>query len=319
MLENCSIRFLSTDALEADKDFSLLSSQENRLFPILAISGVQAPLWVWEDKPSRFILVDGYARWSWAKESGSTVLPCLVFPASVSRDELVKARVFVKICEPDLSLEEKAGVIERLLRFYPAGEVERKFLPLIGLPSKPGFSELLLAFLKTPTNFRKAVTEGIIDEKVALRLATWDESSRDVMLSLLKKLRCSVSMQREILDYVEDIGRLRGISFAEVLNQPDVVSVMDSGLLAKEKVEQLRRCLRSRLFPYLTAKEERFRQFMESLELPSGLELKPPEQFEGDEWEVRIRFSKPLEFLEKTEMLRRKLTSDALEKLLYGD
>lgn len=319
MFKDCSIQFLSPYSLEIDEDFFLGSCHETRIFSVLNISGVQSPLWVWNCNSSQFIIVDGYARWRWAKESGCSVLPCLVFPGSISRSDLIKTRVLVKISEPDLCLEQKAAIVERLLKFYPMGEVERKFLPLLRFPSRPGFVGSLMAFLRTSEDFRVAVNEGVIDEKVALRLATWDEESRCEMFDLLKTLRCSVSIQREILDYVEDIGRMKGTSFSEVLKQPEIGSIVESTCTAREKTEYLRRFLRSQIFPHLMAKERRFADFIKNLALPAGVEFKPPQQFEGDEWEVNIRFSKPGELIEKMELTLRRVTADTLDKMMYGD
>ncbi|MCX7822636.1 MAG: ParB/Srx family N-terminal domain-containing protein [Syntrophobacterales bacterium] len=316
--DNVFFKYLLLESIESDEDFRLTSTYNPRLYSILNISGILSPLWVWETSSNRLVLIDGYSRYGWAKGTGCYTLPCLVFPSSFSKEELLKMRILTKSSESNLSLEEKANIVERLLRLYSAREVERNFLPLFSFPSKPGFSKVIVAFTKTSKEFRCAVREGIIDERIALVLATWDEESRHGMLRLLKKLRCSVSIQREILESVEDLGRAKNIPYSEVLREIEVV-LGDQNLSPREGTERVRHFLKALLFPNLMARRNSFEKTLKSLELPYGVELKPPDQFEGDEWEMKVRFSKPQELLDKLKIFNSKISMEVLDKIFYGD
>lgn len=320
ILEKSTFSYLDVKSIEPDNDFKLASLPDRSIYDILSAYGILFPLLVWEFERERYLLVDGYSRWSWAKETGYFNLPCFVFSSEFARQELLRIRVLLKMSESGLSLEERANIVERLLRLYPTPEVERNFLPLLHFPSKPGFSRVLVAFTKTSEDFRSAVNDGVMDEKVALRLSLWDEESRRQMLELIKELRCSVSVQREILDSVEDLGRMEGIAFGEVLKKWEVVSVLsDRSLSPRGKTERIRKFFKSALFPNLSARENLFTRTVRDLGLPYGVELKPPDRFEGDEWEIKIQFSKPLELFHKLQIIRSKISGEVLEKLFYGN
>lgn len=312
-------KHLPVKYLSSSDDFKLSSYVDHHFSSVLDFFGVLSPLWVWNYVSSDYVIIDGYKRYKWANKKGYGSLPCFVFPSSLSKEELLKLRVFTKLSESSLSLEERANIVERLLRMYSSYEVERKFLPLLRFPSRPGFSQIVVAFTKTPEDFRHAVIEGIVEEKVALRLSTWKEDSLYEMLRLLKSLRCSVSIQREILDLIEDIARLNDMDCGEVLKKTEIVSIIeDEKLSPRDKTERIRAIFKSLLFPNLVARERLFERTVKDLELPHGVALKPPDRFEGDDWEIKVQFSKPHELLCKLRAINSKLSQEVLEKIFYG-
>jgi len=311
---------ISSDQIEASDYFYIAPQPNNRLFSILDLVGIRSYLWVLKEQPDRCILVDGYARWEWAKKTGCDHLPCIVFPISTSKEELLKARILVKISERLLSLEEKAVIVEKLSQFYSTQEIEQRFFPPLGLPLKPGLYRQLIAIATASGEFRQAIRNGLFDDKVALRLALWDERSRQEAIKVFSQIQCSVSLQREIIDHVEDMARLENVLPADVLAHPEIESILLSPILnPRQKTEHIRSFLKSRLFPHLTEREARFRQFIATLGLPHGVDFKPPDQFEGDDWEVRIRFTKPEELIDKLKTASEKLTLGALKKICYGE
>ncbi|MEJ5301268.1 MAG: hypothetical protein WHS38_09800 [Thermodesulforhabdaceae bacterium] len=319
-MKGSSIKLLTLGQIAFSDYFYIAPPPDNRLSGILELAGIQAHLWVLEEQPDCYALVDGYVRWEWAKNKSLIHVPCIVFPISTPREDLLRARILIKISERPLNLEEKAVIVKKLLQFYSVREVEQLFFPILRLPLKPDLHKRLTAIATASEDFRQAIRTGIIDDKVAIRLSLWDERSKREVLRMFNQIQCSVSLQREILDYLEDMARQQNISPADVLTSSEITSIIfDTTLNARQKTERIRNFFKNRLFPHLAAREASFRQFVESLKLPQGVVFTPPDQFEGDDWEVKISFTKPEDLMTKFKAISEKITPEVLKIMCYGD
>ncbi len=269
-------------------DFLILDKADWKLEKSLDVFGIKEPLWVWKESKD-FVLVDGYKRFRWAKKKAIETLPVLIFPKDTSKKDLFVARV-LKFLGRELNLLEKAIIIDKLSNFFSPQEIKRDFFPLFEIVPKPGTYRRLLVISRGSEGFKMAILNEIISEKTAYALAGMEEEDRTLLVMLFYKLRCSASLQKEILESIEDIARIQDCRPGDVVRDSIIQGVMaDDRLTPYEKTERLRAILREKLFPRLVKRENFFKEVLKKL--PPSVNLMPPKNFEGEEWRLTISFS----------------------------
>ncbi|SFM74249.1 hypothetical protein [Thermodesulforhabdus norvegica] len=308
--------WLSPEEIAKSELFHFSAHRAEAVIDFIERTGVLlCPLWV-RRQGTQYLLVDGYCRILWAERRNGRV-PCIVFPESIPERELLSWKVFELLSRRDPDIIEKARIVKALSYFYPPDEIKERFFPLLKIPRKPRMFKTMLLIAGLDQDEVAEVVAGRVSEKVLFRIVWWDERSRRACVELLSILKCSVSLQRELVELIDDIARLDNTSRAEVIEQEEVRRVIhDSGLTPRNKTEFLRSFLRRRLYPALDRRERSFRKILKELSLPPDITLKPPEFFEGDEWNLNVSFADVEELRNRLEKLLRKETISGLKKIL---
>jgi ParB family chromosome partitioning protein len=135
---------------------------------------------------------------------------------------------------------------------------------------------------------------------------------------LLRQLRCSASIQTELIERISEIAAARGETRLQILREPAIDTILeDSQLNHREKTQTLRDLLTRWRFPRLHAREERFKKDLSALGLPKEVRLLPPHSFEGDVFRLQIDFSSRDELSSRIETARGVALDPRLETLLH--
>ncbi|NTV43060.1 MAG: hypothetical protein HGA63_07140 [Syntrophobacteraceae bacterium] len=271
----------------------------DRLHKSLKRTGMLTCPWVWACGQERYVVVDGFKRLEWAVSEGILNVDCLVFPEETEPFRLMVLRVEGKLFGPPLNVAEKARMIAELKRCKAPEPVEEGYLAALEIPSRPDAVDAWCRLAASGESLLRAAASEEISERTALELAHWDGNARDGALEILRLLRCSASIQAEILERVKEIARRAGKDKVHVIKDPRIVNILeDKGANHREKTHTLRRFLTRLRFPRLSSREERFSAEVEKACLPGNLRLVPPPSFEGDRWQAVMAFSSPQELEE---------------------
>ncbi len=266
-----------------------------RLSESLEQFGILDPAWL-RQQDGRYIVVDGFKRLRWAKESGAQGLFCRIFPENCNDGELWTLRLEKKLFEPELDMVEKAQIISTLLSLFQPREIPGFFLCALNASNRPELLRKWVPLAAMTPETLKILASGTVAERAALELADWDQGSRNAALSMLQSLRCSAGIQVEIIEHVAEIAIRDGMARADVMESRRVREILVSAELNhRQKTQALRDLFVELRYPRLTARQKRFRLEVQSLGLPPAVKIIPPPAFEGGNWKMELSFTGPEE------------------------
>lgn len=306
------------DLLWTDETFAVSSFvSSDHLQDSLQRWGILQPPWVWRRAGGKSVIVDGFKRLKWARQTGAEEVECRVFsPASDAR-ELMPRRMEGKLFGPPLNTAEKAQLVHKLSLHTPHPRMLDLYLPQLGIAARPEMLEKWRCLALSAEQLLAAAAQGRICERAALELAGWDDESRSRMVLLLSELRCSASIQLEIIERVREIALREDASPQQVLEDEDVGRIFSGAEMNhRQKTEALRKYLYARRNPRIQAREERFRQGLATLGLPANVAVLPPHGFEGKDWQIQLHFASHDELSGTLAQLQDLLASKNLLNLL---
>ena len=314
-----SVRLIEMDW--EDQSFALAWASEDarrNLFASLDRAGVLSPPVLWAKEPSRFVIVDGFKRLEWLKARRTGEVECLTHPEKTSRRELLLARIETRLCESSFNAAEKAIILYKLSEVVPEEVISRAYLPALSISGKPHAIDRWRRLAVSGTSLLAALASGTIYERAALDLADWGEPCAEAAaLTLLLELRCSASIQVEILDRIYEIAARDGCCRAEVLERSEIAGVLDApDLHHRQKTQVIRDLLDGWRFPRLKAREAEFRFNLQKVPLPKNATLSPPPGFEGNRWQLEIGFSGPDELREVLQNMESVSSSTSFHSLI---
>lgn len=240
----------------------------------------------------RYSIIDGFKRLRWARENGGEAACCLVFPETLSHRELWERRIERRLFEAGLGLAEKVRIVAVLLDLFPSRDIPPHFLEALGVAPRADVLARWAELAATGPEVLGVLASGEIAERAALEVSAWDPQSRTAMLFALKTLRCSASIQVEIVERVFEIAMREEKTPGEIVGGPQAQEILSAkGWNHRRKTQALRDLLSRMRFPRLHAKETQFAESLASLGLPPSVRLVPPPAFEGTGWKLELSFS----------------------------
>ncbi|HYA41354.1 MAG TPA: hypothetical protein VEF34_08630 [Syntrophobacteraceae bacterium] len=277
--------------------------------------GILDPPWL-RQNGRQHIVVDGFKRLRRAKENGAQGAVCRVFPEDCDGRELWMRRIEKKIFERELNPAEKAQIVSTLLGLFQPGGIPPFLLSGINVSNRP---EVLLSWASLSTGgpgVLEILASGDIAERAALEVAGWDKRSMDSVLSVLRTLRCSASIQVEIVERINEISFREGKSGADIIEHPRAREVLASkGLNRRQKTQAIRDLLFELRHPRFSSRRKQLERRIVALGLPHGLKIVPPPAFEGNDWRMEISFTGIEDLRKIIDSTRSIVESDRLDAL----
>jgi len=281
--------------------------------------GLLSPPWVLPKVGDKFAIVDGFKRMQWLRERGEERVICAVFPADAGVWKLWARRLEARLFGPPLNTAEKAQVAAIVSSGLFEGKWLGRLLDGFDLPRRPELLQRWMRLSQADRSILEAAALETIHERAALELARWPESAEDrsEVLSILEHLRCSASIQVEIIERFKDISMMRGMPVGEVLRCAEVRTILDHPEWnRREKTQALRLWFDVVRLPRLKARERRFSEQLHRTPPPPGAQLTPPPSFEGDRWRMEVVFSSGDDLRERLGQLRSWSLSSGFHALL---
>lgn len=303
-----------------DQTFAVRSfTPSDRLDASLDFHGFLFAPWVWMKQEQGYVIVDGFKRLHWAREKGIEKVECILFAQESEPSLLMLRRMEAKIFGPPLNVAEKAQIVAKLASVLPQQEVLAHFFPALSIPSRPEALADWCRLADADESILDAAASEVISERAALELMNWEDGARQAMLALLRELRCSASIQMELMERTTEIALGRGRLRVELLHEAELVGILnDSHRNHRQKTQALRELLGRWRFPRLRARDERFVDDLSKASLPRSLRFIPPPYFEGEQWQLQVSFSRPEELEAILEKARAFVLSNGLRTLMKG-
>jgi ParB-like chromosome segregation protein Spo0J len=242
-------------------------------------------------------LICGYRRLLALRALGQAEIAAWVLPAETPATDLLDIALLENLSHRTFNEAEKALAVSYLAGLHPPDRVAQHYLPLLGLSPREETRKRYLTLAGLGPAALTLLSRGRLDPETALSLEHLAGPERDALLDLLDRLGASRSKQRQIVAWLDEIGRREGRSVAEVLAEPPARAVLDDDRLVRaEKEKRLRAYLYSRRFPERSRLEARQVELAAGLKLPANLRLDLPQAFEGLDFQVRLLFSSRTEF-----------------------
>ncbi len=264
------------------------------LFASLERFGILHPPLLWSPPEGGFAILDGFERLQWAQAGGLQEALFVVLSPEVSKRELWRIRIQTLLFGPPLNGVQKADAVEGLSSRFSPEEIRSEFLPLLRVPQRSGGLESWRLLSRQDSKFLRSVAREEISERVALELVHWEPEASWKIANILMEIKCSASIQWEIVERVSEISMREETSRMEVLTSiKENLPVDAANVDHRRKTTLLRDILTRRRLPRLKAEEERFHGLMKKAALPPGLRILHPPFFEGCDWQAHLHFDSP--------------------------
>lgn len=275
--------------------------------------------WIWAKRDGAQVIVDGFKRLDWARRQGMMQVECVVFPAEYDPIKLMTERIEAKLFESTINTAEKAQIISKLAGSCPEQTVLEAYLPRLGVAPQSGKLEEWIRLADSSRELLAAAALDEVSERTALELAGWEQQSQTEMVSVLRELRCSASIQWEILERVREIAAREETTVMQVLSETGFVKILrDPKKNHREKTQLVRAWLYRRRYPRVRAREETFIRDLADMSLPNNVKVLPPPSFEGRNWQLQLHFTTQEELLDVLKKLQSTTLSPQFTKLMQG-
>ena len=259
----------------------------------IAACGLLQPPCLWRPQAdAAFVTVCGCLRLQAALNLGLQGICARVLDPATPRAVLLACALHDNLGHRVFNPVETAHALQRLLACLPRNEVIGHWLPLFGRAASARTLERLLCLCTLEHEVRAALIAGSLTEASALRLGAYAADDRRAVFALMGHLHLSAGKQAELLECLEDLARRDAVALREVAAEDDILQVCrDERRTRVQKTEQVRRILRLRRFPRLSAAEARFDAALKEMRMGPGIRIMPPENFEARVFRAEITFS----------------------------
>ena len=312
-----------------------------RLVESLKRTGMRTPPLLAKGKSGLFI-VCGFERLRIWRELGREEVAARIAPPEAAAQDLLSAAIQenqdgrgLNLIERGIALEKwtalhdevKAGHCEEnglkpALRtkdgLKPALRTQDELLSLLGYKPGPATIERLRAFRQLSTTAQTALALGTLPEGAAATLREFSAKEQDHLVSIMLALRFTAGMCRDFSREFLETCRREKIAVTALLRELGLDRPLDGtaqeiALLRRSALEALHR----RRFPILSRIERDFAARQAALGLGDEIQLRPPKDFEGDQYHLDIRVSSPAQLERAVRALAERLDKrrDEIQRL----
>ena len=209
---------------------------------------------------------------------------------------------------------DKALIIKMMVE---KGNVTREsllsdYMPLLGIPASFRNLEKYSAL----SSLDKDILNSFYQEKYSIdHLCLFSEiEDPDERNTIYKKIflkkRFNLNESREVLKNIREIARKEGKNINSLLEE--ITSDLDD-IPGKQ---DLRRILKERRYPKLSAAENKFTRLLKTMEYDPNVLLKYDQNFESNELEFRIRFNDPYQLENSIKRLKTEIQNGKIKKII---
>lgn len=249
-----------------------------------------------------FTIVSGFRRLNACRVLGWNSVPVRLCPAA-SAYALALRAVAENSLERPLNLIETSRALNLLEQTASEGRLAEPDASALGLPTHPHLTASLKRLCRMPADVQAGILEEALSFAMACELDRMPTELAIAFACLFRRLKPSLNKQREIVGLVSEIAAREGIDPRQVL---DECGRMPAAAAAdadrNQQIQDLRRRLRERRFPAVTAAQKRFAALRQRLKL-GMIQLSPPRDFEGTGFHLSMNVQTPADL----DQLRAKL------------
>ncbi|MEA3332246.1 MAG: ParB N-terminal domain-containing protein [Pseudomonadota bacterium] len=205
-----------------------------------------------------------------------------------SLQELFRRALWENLAIREFNLVETADIYSAALKIFAGDEVENEVMPALKLPLRPRFRERCQAIVGFSQELRDLLAAGSVDAETVDLIKEWSSAERSALVDLVAESNLRRNKLREVVGRLDDLARRDQISPLELLPAVRQAVLAEAGNI---DVELLRRHLKARLYPQLTAAHLEFVARQEKFPWLKPFRLDPPPDFEGGEYRLSFTFT----------------------------
>lgn len=138
------------------------------------------------------------------------------------------------------------------------------------------------------------------------------------MAELILKFSLNLNQTMEIFNLLSELAQKNNSSFKKIIKNLKLFSISKLKLPPEQKIKKLKAILLSRRLPLFARFEKKIAQIIKKHRWPPQVKLIYPLFFEGDQWQILLKF-KNLEEFERYLLILKKLTEDQKFKKILGE
>ena len=284
------IRPVSLDQIETtDHTFKITTTTDNTelALSISAIGLLQPPILI--ENGRSYTIVCGFRRIDACIALNLSSIAVRILGPDCSPIECAHIAIADNTFQRSLNVVEQSRAYTLIHRFEEDSSARLKMAQSIGLPESQAAMDRIRPVCAMPKDLQENILSGRVALPVALqinRLATDDSRALSGLFSLIS---ASLNVQRELLDLTVDISRRDGTSIAGLINKDKIAGILkNEESSAPQKVQQLRKILKTERYPALSKAEDDYHQMVNSIQLNSRIHIQPPRFFEGKTYRVTM-------------------------------
>ena len=259
-------------------------------------------------KSRNYTIISGFKRITACVKLGWSTIEARVVNPESSDLQCAKLAISDNSVNRPLNFIEQSISISILSKYYNDKEVIREAQGL-GLNINASLLKKLKKVTRLSPEFKKSILTGSIPLTIALELEKMDKPSAMELWQLFELLKPTFSIQKEILTMVKEISRAEDLPAGQLLNDQFFTIIMTNREMSRnQKIQKIRYKLKQMRYPVIARFEENFQSLLQRIDLPDGIKLVPPENFEGSRYSIVINFQNFKEF---------KSAKEALDNLLH--
>jgi len=190
------------------------------------------------------------------------------------------------------------------------------YLPALGLPPHPGILRSCLSLYRAHPELQKCLIEGRLTQSSVETLAEKSVQIQERFAQLMTRVRLSSSLQKKVLNLLEELTAISGTEFGEPLCLPKAIQIIsDSRLSFFQKGEKLNELLYQVRYPRLSRAVDKFSADKRLLGLPGSIRISADPFFETGDLRVEFDASSPEQFRKLADALHSASRNPVLEEL----
>jgi ParB family transcriptional regulator, chromosome partitioning protein len=240
-------------------------------------------------------IVSGFRRVAAADHLGWHRMPTRILPVEATHFDRVQLAIVENSAQRPLNPIEISRALSLLSESIPRpGDGLERIAAHLGLPQSPNLIGKLKSLCRLQQSVQDGILSGTIPLQSALMLAELEEEAVRWFADTFQALKIGLNKQREIITLAREIALRDNQPLSAVLHDISIRTLLeDPDLDRVKKATALRRLLKQRRFPALTAANDAFEALLKSLHLGPDARLSPPPDFEGSTYSLTLSFSNP--------------------------
>ncbi len=284
---------------QENKTFQITTQTDNEdIISSIEHLGVISPP-VLKPGKSKHVIIAGFRRIAACNKLYIPQISAKIVQPDTTEQDCIKLAIADNTLQRTLNLVEQARAFHLLWPFYKSSEELKKITASLGLPSGKPLQKKIKKIFNLSSQIQECILDDTLTLAIALELGKLNKEDSIEFAKLFKSLKLSTSKQREILILVREIGIRENISIPVILKMGPVNEILNNNDLDRtQKTRQIRRHLKQRRFPTLTAAENSYQKLLSGLNLNHRVQLNHPKNFEGDVYSLNFSFRSEKELID---------------------
>lgn len=264
-----------------------------------------------------YVIVAGFRRVRACVGLGWKEMPARIAAPGLDNLALASVAIADNAFQRPLNLLESARAAALLARYLDSPDSIAAAAGRVGLSDSTEMTEKLLALSRLPRPLQEGVLDTSLSLPTALEIGCHPAEEATPIADLFRRLKPSLSRQREFLVLLREISRRESITTAALICEPDISAILDNPDNDRNrKTRLLRDYLKRRRFPRLTQAQDAFNRSAAQLRLGPGASLAPPQHFEGTAFTLTLSFSDLEQLRKHRDTLAALVEDPAMQKIL---